>query len=172
MNKDVMGSLSWGVGIVILALGATYARQLGYMNTDTVTRLVMGATGLMVAWFGNRMPKTFVPSEAARKVTRLGGWSLALSGLIYAGVWAFAPLDTAVLVGCSAVPSMLAPARTQAPPRTSAPANATRSAAPSVPTSTHQRSADCARCSGPPVASAKPTAANHVTARPQAARRA
>ena len=33
MNKDLLGSLSWGVGIVVLALGATYARQLGYMDT-------------------------------------------------------------------------------------------------------------------------------------------
>ena len=108
MNKDVIGSLSWGVGIVILALGATYARQLGYLDADAVTRIVMGATGLMIAWFGNRMPKAFVSSAAARKVTRLGGWSLALIGLVYAGVWAFAPLDTAVLVGCSAVAAGMA----------------------------------------------------------------
>ena len=68
----------------------------------------MGATGLMVAWFGNRMPKAFVPSAAARRVTRLGGWSMALSGLIYAGVRAFAPFDMAVLVGCGAVAAGMA----------------------------------------------------------------
>jgi hypothetical protein len=103
MNKDVLGSLAWALGLVALALGATFARSLGYIEQDAVTRIVMGATGLMVAWFGNRMPKAFVASAAARKVTRVGGWSMALSGLVYAAFWAFAPLDLAVLVGCGAV---------------------------------------------------------------------
>ena len=108
MNKDVMGSLAWGVGLVALALGATFARELGYIDRDAVTRIVMGATGLMVAWFGNRMPKAFVASAAGRKVTRVGGWSMALSGLVYAGLWAFAPFDVAVLFGCGAVASGIA----------------------------------------------------------------
>lgn len=103
MNKDLIGSLAWGGGIVVLALGMTFARQLGYVDGETVTRVVIGANGLMVAWFGNRMPKAFVPSVSARKVHRVGGWSLALSGLVYAGVWAFAPIQTAVIVGCGAV---------------------------------------------------------------------
>ncbi|MCX8475321.1 MAG: ammonium transporter [Sphingomonas sp.] len=103
MNKDLIGSLAWGGGIIVLALGMTFARQLGYVDGDTVTRVVIGANGLMVAWFGNRMPKAFVPSISARKVQRVGGWSLVLSGLVYAGVWAFAPIQTAVIVGCGAI---------------------------------------------------------------------
>jgi uncharacterized membrane protein len=108
MNKDVVGSLSWAVGLVVLALGATYARELGYIDRDTVTRIVMGATGLMVAWFGNRMPKAFVASASARKVTRFGGWSMAVSGLIYAALWALAPFDVALVVGCGAVAAGMA----------------------------------------------------------------
>ncbi len=103
MNKDVIGSLAWGVGIVVLALGATFARQQGYIDADTVTRLVLGATGLMVAWFGNRMPKTIAPSARARQAQRVGGWSMALSGLIYAGLWVFAPTDVALIGGCGAI---------------------------------------------------------------------
>lgn len=103
MNKQLIGSLAWAGGIIVLALGMTFARQLGYVEGDTVTRVVIGANGLMVAWFGNRMPKAFVPSPLARKVHRVGGWSLVLSGLVYAGVWAFAPIETAVIVGCGAV---------------------------------------------------------------------
>ena len=49
MNKEVAGSLAWGVGIIVLALGATFARQQGYIDGDMVNRIVMGATGLMVA---------------------------------------------------------------------------------------------------------------------------
>ena len=103
MKKQLIADLSWGVGIVVLALGATYARKLGYIEGETVTRLVLGATGLMVAWFGNRMPKTFVPSARARQAQRVGGWSMALSGLVYAGLWAFAPFDVALIGGCGAI---------------------------------------------------------------------
>lgn len=103
MNKELMSDLAWGVGIVLLALGATYARKLGYIDGETVTRLVMGAIGLMVAWFGNRMPKRFVPEAWARRATRVGGWSLVLSGLVYAGLWAFAPIQAAVAGGSLAV---------------------------------------------------------------------
>ena len=103
MNKDVIGSLAWGVGIVVLALGATFARQQGYIDGDMVNRIVMGATGLMVAWFGNRMPKAVVPSAWGRQANRVGGWSMALSGLVYAGLWAFAPTDLAIIGGSGAI---------------------------------------------------------------------
>lgn len=103
MNKDLTGSLAWGVGLLTLALGATLARKLGYADSDTVTRLVIGANGLMIAWFGNRMPKAFVPSAWVRRVHRVGGWSLVLSGLVYAALWAFAPIPVAVAGGCAAV---------------------------------------------------------------------
>lgn len=103
MNKEVMGSLAWGVGIVVLALAATGARKLGYIDGDMVNRIVLGATGLMVAAFGNRIPKTFTPSAGARKAQRVAGWSMVLSGLVYAGLWALAPFQTAVVGGCAAI---------------------------------------------------------------------
>jgi hypothetical protein len=103
MNRDLIGSIAWAGGLIVLALGASFARQQGYIDNDTVNRIVMGATGLMIAWFGNRMPKAVAPSADARKVTRVGGWSLALSGLVYAGLWAFAPFDVALLFGCGAI---------------------------------------------------------------------
>jgi hypothetical protein len=103
MNKDLIGSLAWGVGIVALALAATLARKLDYIDGDTVLRLVIGANGLMIAWTGNRIPKTFVPSAQAREARRVAAWSLVLSGLVYAGLWAFAPIQTAVIGGCGAV---------------------------------------------------------------------
>ena len=103
MNKELIWNLAWGAGIIVLALGASYARKLGYIDEEAVTRVVMCATGLMVAWFGNRMPKRFVPNTLAQRATRVGGWSMALSGLIYAGLWVFAPTQVAVAVGSLAV---------------------------------------------------------------------
>ncbi len=103
MNKDVMGSLAWGAGLIAVGLAASFARQQGYIDADTTTRIVLGATGLMVAWFGNRMPKTIAPNALARQAHRVGGWSMALSGLVYAGLWAFAPFDVALFGGCGAI---------------------------------------------------------------------
>ncbi len=103
MKKDLLHDLAWGGGIVVLALCASYARSQGFIDHDTTTRIVIGATGLMIAAFGNRMPKRFVSSERARKAQRVGGWSLAISGLIYGGLWAFAPLNVALWVGCGAI---------------------------------------------------------------------
>jgi hypothetical protein len=103
MNKQLITDLAWGVGIVVVALLASFARKLGYMDGETVTRLVIGMTGLMVASYGNRMPKTFVPSAWARQARRVAAWSLVLSGLVYAGLWAFAPIPLAVAGGCGAI---------------------------------------------------------------------
>lgn len=103
MNKELIGGLAWGGGIIVLALGMTMARKLGYVDGDTVTRVVIGLNGLMIAWYGNRMPKAFAPSAQARQVTRVGGWSMVLSGLVYAGLWAFAPITVAVAGGCAAI---------------------------------------------------------------------
>ena len=103
LKKDVLPSLAVAGGIIGLALAATWARQQGLIDTDTVTRLVMGSIGLSVAWYGNRAPKAFVPDPRGRQVTRVAGWSLALSGLVYAALWAFAPLNVALIGGCGAI---------------------------------------------------------------------
>ncbi len=103
MNKEWIAGLAWGGGIVLVALGASHARQLGYIDSETVTRLVIGLNGLMIAWYGNRMPKAFAPTAKARQVARIGGWSMVLSGIVYAGLWAFAPMPVAVALGCAAV---------------------------------------------------------------------
>ena len=99
MNREVITSLAWGIGIVVLALCATFARQQGVIDSEMVDRIVMGAIGLMVAWFGNQMPKRFVPSARARQAQRVAGWSMALSGLVYAGFWIAAPKEVAVIGG-------------------------------------------------------------------------
>lgn len=103
MNKELITDIAWGGGIIVLALAATVARQLGYIDQDTTIRIVLGATGLMVAAYGNRMPKKLVPNKRARQATRVGGWSLAISGLVYAALWAFAPFDVALYGGCGAI---------------------------------------------------------------------
>jgi hypothetical protein len=106
MNKELTACLVWAGGMMALALGATFAHKLGYIDRDTVTRLVTGVFGLWMAWSGNRMPKAMVlvrvPAEAGQ-ARRVASWSLVLSGLVYAGLWAFAPIPVAATVGSGAV---------------------------------------------------------------------
>jgi hypothetical protein len=75
----------------------------GYIDHDTMLRLVIGINGLMIAYYGNRAPKAVAPSAYARQITRVAGWSLVLSGLVYAGFWAFAPIPLAITVGTGTV---------------------------------------------------------------------
>ena len=103
MTKDVINSLAWGGGILMLALAASLARSLGYIDQEMTLRIVLGATGLMIASFGNRIPKTFVAGANAKKAQRVTAWSMVLSGLIYAGAFVFAPISMAVVIGCGAI---------------------------------------------------------------------
>ena len=103
MKKRMIKSLAWAGGLIALALSATAARNAGLISADTVTRLMLGVTGRLLVWYGNGMPKNHVPAAKARQVQRIGGWSMVLSGLVYAALWAFAPLDIAVTGGCAAV---------------------------------------------------------------------
>jgi hypothetical protein len=103
MNKDLVGNLAWAGAILVVAFGGIVVRKLGYVDNETVTRVVIGLNGLMIAWQGNRLPKTFVPNAKARQARRVAGWSLALSGLVYAGLFAFAPIPVAAAGGACAV---------------------------------------------------------------------
>lgn len=103
MNKEIRVALAWGGGMVLLALSAKFAHNLGYIDQDTVLRVVIGINGLMIAYLGNRAPKAIAPSAYARQITRVSGWSSVLSGLVYAGLWAFAPIPVAITVGSGAV---------------------------------------------------------------------
>lgn len=103
MSKDLIPNLIVAGALVGSALVATAARQAGWIDGDAVTRIVMGGTGLMLAWYGNRAPKALAPSAHAGRVNRVAGWSMALSGLVYAGLWIFAPFDVALVAGSAAV---------------------------------------------------------------------
>lgn len=103
MKKPFRTALAWGGGILLLALGAKFAFNHGYIDRDTMLRLVVGINGLMIVYYGNLVPKAVAPNANVRQVMRLSGWSQVLSGLVYAGVWAFAPIPLAVTIGTAAV---------------------------------------------------------------------
>jgi hypothetical protein len=103
VREELKAGLVWGGGMMVVALCAIFARKLGYIDSDAVIKVIAGTNGLIIAWYGNRMPKTVVPSGQARQARRVAAWSLVLSGLIYAGLWAFAPIEVAVAGGTGVV---------------------------------------------------------------------
>jgi hypothetical protein len=103
MRGELIGALAWAGIIIALALGMSFARRMGHVDDDTVKRVVIGMNGLWMAWYGNRIPKNVVPSARAGQAQRVAAWSLVLSGLVYAGLWAFAPFPVAIWGGCGAV---------------------------------------------------------------------
>jgi hypothetical protein len=103
INKEIKAGLAWGGSVLVVALSAVVAHKLGYIDSDTVTRVVFGTNGVMIAWYGNRIPKSVAPGAQARQAQRVAGWSMVLSGLLYAGLWAFAPVPAATKVGTGAI---------------------------------------------------------------------
>lgn len=102
--KEIRAGLIWAAGLLALAFVGTLARKAGYIDADRLTRLVASTTGLWLAWYGNRMPKTLVPAGAcARKARRFSAWSMVVSGLAYAALWLFAPMPAAAIGGIAAL---------------------------------------------------------------------
>jgi len=103
MKKELIAALAWAGFMLALAYAATLAHRMGYIERDTVERLALGVTGLWMVWYGNRIPKKFARNAQARKTQRVSGWSQVLSGLVYTGLWAFAPIPVAIWVGTGAI---------------------------------------------------------------------
>jgi hypothetical protein len=103
MTTDIRQSLTWAGGIITLALVANFARAQGYIDGDSSTRLILGVNGILIAWYGNRLPKAFVPRAWTRRANRVAGWSMVISGLAYGALWAFAPTSIAFVGGCAAI---------------------------------------------------------------------
>jgi hypothetical protein len=101
-RKELSGAFAWAAAMIALAFVAAYAHRQGYIDDDMKIR-VIAMNGLWIAWYGNRIPKTFVPIACALAAKRVIGWSMVLSGLVYAGVFAFAPMPLALTLGTGAV---------------------------------------------------------------------
>ena len=102
MKKEILVAVIWAAIMLGVALAASFARRQGLIDGDTTMRII-AMNGLMIAYYGNLIPKKVAPHAIARKAMRVSGWSLVLSGLVYAGLWAFAPIPVAVMFGTGAV---------------------------------------------------------------------
>jgi hypothetical protein len=98
--------LGWAIALAAFILGSafavSYAEGAGWIGDEGAKRTMQVLIALMLAAYANMMPKQLgrlrgAPraEAAAQAALRVGGWSLTLASLVYAALWAFAPLGVA-----------------------------------------------------------------------------
>jgi hypothetical protein len=114
----ILKRLSFALALAVLFLGTaaalTYAQSLDLIGPDTARRTVQVMSGLILAAYANLMPKdvgrwraSTMAAARAQSALRVGGWSMTLAGLAYAGLWAFAPLGFANVASMALVASAM-----------------------------------------------------------------
>jgi hypothetical protein len=103
-------SVALALSILVTAAALKYAQGLEVIGSDFARRAMQVMIGLVLAGYGNVMPKEIgqwrASAAAARRsqsALRVGGWSMTLAGLTYAGLWAFAPMAVADVAATSVV---------------------------------------------------------------------
>ena len=115
----IVRKLGVALGLAVLfiaaAAGLRYAEGVGLLGPDGGRRGLQVLIGLGLAAYANTLPKQIGRARGsaraqsrAQAALRVGGWSFALAGLAYAGLWAFAPLAVADMAGTAAVAAALA----------------------------------------------------------------
>jgi hypothetical protein len=109
-------SIAIAVAVLFLALvaGLKYAEGIGVIGPDTAKRTTQVIVGLMLAAYANLMPKDIgrwrastLAAARSQSALRVGGWSMTLAGLAYAGFWAFASLGLANVASIVVVASAM-----------------------------------------------------------------
>jgi hypothetical protein len=99
----ILKKISTAVALALLILGTAaalrYAQGQDLIGADAARRTMQVMIGVILAAYANLMPKDIGPWRASapaiarsQSALRVGGWSMTLAGLAYAGLWAFAPL--------------------------------------------------------------------------------
>lgn len=101
--------------MLAVAGGLSYAEDSGMVGAEGARRTMQVLIGLGLAAYANLMPKRIGRARgspqaeaSAQAALRVGGWSLTLAGLAYAGLWAFAPLAFADIASIAVVAGALA----------------------------------------------------------------
>lgn len=84
--------------MIAASLVAAWGVTTGVLGPDTPVRVMMVFNALLLAYYGNAIPKAVLRTPVARTARRFAGWVFVLGGLISAALWAFAPLDIATPV--------------------------------------------------------------------------
>ena len=110
MKRPLLAAALFAIFLISTAAALSYARRVGLVDPEIGRRIVQVIVGLGLAAYANFMPKQLGRarnSPRAEAITqaalRVSGWSFTLAGLVYATVWAFAPLAFADTASIAAV---------------------------------------------------------------------
>jgi 4-hydroxybenzoate polyprenyltransferase len=100
--KPILSGIIFGLLLVVVALSLKSAAAHHIVSGDVPLRAIEMLMGLMIAFYGNAIPKTLqrlregkVESGRVQSLRRTVGWLLTVGGLGFAAVWAVAPLSEA-----------------------------------------------------------------------------
>ena len=114
----ILKRTSFAVALAVLIMGTAaalrYAQGVDLIGPDAARRTMQVMIGLLLAAYSNLMPKdvgrwrgSTLDVARAQSALRVGGWSMTLAGLAYAGLWAFAPLGSANVASMAVVASAM-----------------------------------------------------------------
>jgi hypothetical protein len=100
--KPILSGIVFGLLSLVVALTLKWAAAHHIVSSDMPVRGIEVLMGLMIAFYGNAIPKTLLrfregKAEGGRtqSLRRTIGWLLTVGGLGFAAVWASAPLSKA-----------------------------------------------------------------------------
>jgi hypothetical protein len=112
--KRMSIALALAVFIVAASASLRYAESAESISPEAARRAMQVLIGLILAAYANLMPKDLGPwrgsvraAARSQSAVRVGGWSMTLAGLGYAGLWAVAPIAVADVVSMLVVASAL-----------------------------------------------------------------
>lgn len=95
-NGKLVTAIAIASTLIAVTLGLNWAEAEGLVGADMSVRTVIVLAGLVLAWYGNEVPKAIVHSERARTAKRFSGWVFTLAGLGSAAGGALLPVDLAI----------------------------------------------------------------------------
>ena len=102
IRKRISFALALAVFILSAAAALRNAEGVESISPDGARRAMQVMIGLILAAYANLMPKDIGPwrgsvraAARSQSALRIGGWSMTLAGLGYAGLWAVAPIAVA-----------------------------------------------------------------------------
>jgi hypothetical protein len=96
--KNIQQGAILAIVMIALSLILAWAGRADIVDRALPIRVAMVLSGLVLAFYGNTIPKMVLRSDRARSVRRFAGWAFVLSGLACAAVWALAPEAVALSV--------------------------------------------------------------------------
>jgi hypothetical protein len=104
MTTRLTSNLALAGLLIAVSLGLAFLRRHGVVGAEEATRGAMVLTGILLAVYGNVIPKSLSRLSArGESLQRVTGWATVLSGIGYAAIWAFAPIEIAAVASMVAV---------------------------------------------------------------------